>query len=236
MTTDSRPPARLVGLLPGALLDAWAVVMPTDCSGCGAADRALCGPCRAALTPNPVATTREDLSIWSALEYGGVTSRVLGAFKDGGRTDAAGPLAAALRAAIGAALIDRPEARPGSVVLATVPSSRLAWRLRGFHPVDLLVRRAGFTPTRLLAARRTAADQVGLGRQARIDNRRDSLRATRPLDGWSILLVDDIVTTGSTLLEARRAIQAAGGQVAGLATVAHTPRHHPDSSRSRQTA
>jgi hypothetical protein len=138
-----------------ALLDAWAVLMPTECSGCGSPDRALCPACACALHAAPKPATRGTLTVWSALDYSDVVGRVLVAYKDGGRTDCARPLAVALRAAIAAALA---AAEPGSggILLVTVPSSRRAWRARGFHPVDLLLKRAGLTPTRLLRPRPAA--------------------------------------------------------------------------------
>ena len=222
-----------------AVLDAWAVVMPTDCSGCGTPDRALCAACLCALRAAPRVAYRDDLAVWSALDYSGVVGRVLVAYKDGGRTDAAPALAAALREAVAAALTAAAPADPtqitGGIVLVTVPSSRRAWRVRGFHPVDLLLRRAGLRGRRLLRPSGSVADQVGLGRQQRLDNRSGSLVASRPLAGSRILLVDDIVTTGATLLEAARAIRQAGGEVIGAATVAETRRLHPDTHRSRKS-
>jgi predicted amidophosphoribosyltransferase len=219
-----------------ALLDAWAVLMPTECSGCGSPDRALCPACAGALHAAPKPATRADLTVWSALDYSDVVGRVLVAYKDGGRTDCARPLAVALRAAIAAALAAA-EPGPGGILLVTVPSSRQAWRARGFHPVDLLLKRAGLTPARLLRPRPAAAvaDQVGLGRGQRLVNRRDTLTAVHRLDAARILLVDDIVTTGATLLEARRALLAAGAEVLGAATVAETRRHRDDISRSPET-
>jgi predicted amidophosphoribosyltransferase len=121
------------------------------------------------------------------------------------------------------------------VLLAGVPSSRRAWRARGFAPVDLLLRRAGLRPVRLLRPGGRVADQVGLGRQARLDNRTGALVAARRLAGQRVLLVDDIVTTGATLLDARRAILLAGGEVIGAATVAETRRHHPVTESSPET-
>ena len=235
------PSGRLRQALRAAVLDAWAVLLPTECSGCGRPDRALCAACRAALLPEPRAAFRDDLTIWSAVDYTEVTGRVLVAYKDGGRTDAAPALAAALRSAVRAALAAT--AAPGGsapggsaagdgILLVTVPSSRRAWRLRGFHPVDGLLGRAGLRPTPLLRQSGRILDQVGLGKAERLDNRRGSLVATRPLTGSRVVLVDDIVTTGATLLEARRAIRQAGGEVLAAATVAHTRRRQPDVPQS----
>ena len=236
MTRDQRMLAAVRAAAHTAVLDAWAVLMPTQCSGCGTPDRALCVACLSALRAEPRAVYREDLTVWSALEYSGVVGRVLVAYKDGGRTDAAPALAAALRQAVGAALAAAdPAQTSGGVVLVTVPSSRRAWRARGFHPVDLLLGRAGLRGSALLRPCAGVADQVGLGRQQRLDNRSGTLAATRPLSGSRIVLVDDIVTTGATLLEARRALRQAGGEVIGAATVAETRRHHPDIHRSRET-
>jgi len=217
-----------------ALLDAWAVLMPTECSGCGTPDRALCAACRTALRGAPTSARREALTVWSALDYTEVVGRVLVAYKDGGRTDAAPMLAAALGAAVAAALAAAPPGASG-ILLVTVPSSHRAWRARGFHPVDLLLRRAGLWSVPVLRPRSAAADQVGLGREQRLDNRRDTLVAARSLAGQRVLLVDDIVTTGATLLEARRAVHLAGGIVLGAATVAETRRHRSDNTRSPET-
>lgn len=220
-----------------ALLDAWAVALPTECSGCGAPDQALCAACRSALAPEPHPCLRGDAVVWAALDYSGVARRVIGAYKDGGRTDAAGALAAPLRVAVAAALTAAPPGEDGpGVHLVSVPSSRRAWRIRGYHPVDLLLGRAGLAPTTVLRQAVEAADQVGLGRLERGRNKRGSLTARRPLDGFRCIVVDDIVTTGATLLEARRAVLEAGGEVLGLAALAETRRRHPARNGSAETA
>ncbi|TFD57127.1 ComF family protein [Cryobacterium suzukii] len=223
--------------LAAASRDAWATVLPTECCGCGVVDRALCADCRRALAPSVHPVVRDDALIWAALTYEGAARHAIAAYKDGGRTDAAAALAAPLRAAIVAALAavpanredrdaGRSDAGPG-IQLVTIPSSRLAWRVRGYHPVDALLHRVGLHPFAALAQRIEALDQVGLGRAARAANKSNSLVARRPLDGVLVILVDDIVTTGATLLEARRAVFAAGGAVVGLATLAETRRLLP---------
>ncbi|TFD30204.1 ComF family protein [Cryobacterium cryoconiti] len=217
-----------------AALDAWAVVMPTECSGCGAPDRALCEACLAALRPRLHSSERSGVQVLSALDYSGVARRVLGAFKDGGRTDAAGALAGPLRSVVAAALARAEPGGPG-IHLVTVPSSRRAWRIRGYHPVDLLLRRAGLRATRVLRTVAETQDQVGLGLEDRSRNRAGSLTALRRLDGFRALVVDDILTTGATVLEARRAVLHAGGEVVGVATVAETRRRFPAAQSSSET-
>ena len=213
-------------MLRDALLDAWALVLPVDCAGCGARDRSLCAGCSAALAPRPVARRLVDgTPVVSALDYDGAVRRAILAFKEQGRTDVARrlavPLAAAItgaRAAAGAA----PEILP-------VPTSPVAYRRRGYDPVAVLVRRAGLRPARELTTTRRTAQQKKLTADERSGNREGYLRAVRALDGRRFLLVDDVLTTGSTLAEASRAVRAGGGEVVAAATLAYTQKRaqHP---------
>ncbi|NEN07052.1 ComF family protein [Diaminobutyricibacter tongyongensis] len=218
-----------------AVLDALAVLAPTECSGCGEPDRALCASCREALEPVPALVELPEFRVWAALDYASAPRAVLLAFKDGGRTDAARALGAALRASVVAALHDAalhdaaprdaaPRDGPGGVHIATVPSSREAFRRRGYRPVELLLARAGLRSERVLRPVRPTADQASLGVAQRALNRAGSLRAVPRAAGRSYLLVDDILTTGSTLREAARALRAAGARVVGGAVVARTER------------
>jgi predicted amidophosphoribosyltransferase len=233
------PPPPLLSSLREAWLDALAVLAPTECSGCGVPDRALCNACRTALQPVPLRVDLPGLPVWAALDYQAVPRAVLVAFKDGGRTDAAPALAAALRAAIEASLRDAADrggrgggsrgsgggsgSRAG-VHIATVPSTRAEFRRRGYRPVEMLLARAGLRSERVLRPVRRTVDQASLGVAQRAVNRAGSLRAGPRAAGCSYLLVDDILTTGSTLREAARALRAAGGRVVGAAVVARTER------------
>lgn len=204
----------------GAILDAWAVVLPVDCAGCGAPDRGVCASCRSLLVPRVTQHRAGALTVASALRYDDEARRAILAFKEHGRTDVARVLAEALAASVSAA------AREADCVVA-VPSSRAAYARRGYDPVRVLLRRAGFLGIRALEHTRDSGAQKVLDAGARASNRRGAFAATRRLDGTKVLIVDDVLTTGATVSEAARALSAAGARVVGAATLAFTPRSLP---------
>jgi predicted amidophosphoribosyltransferase len=167
------------------------------------------------------------LRTWYSLRYQNTVRTVLVAFKDEGRTDVASALAEAMVPAVRAAL--RSIADGHTIRLATIPSTRAALRRRGYRPIELVLAHAGLQASRPLRAARQTADQAGLGLVERRTNRRESLSARRDVSGQTFLLIDDIVTTGATLREARRAIEAGGGRVIGAVAIAHTERRMPRS-------
>lgn len=212
-----------------AVLDAVAVVLPVRCAGCSAPDRSICVGCAEGLAPRVGSRTIAEVTVWSSLDYAEAARAVLLAYKDAGRVDAAGALARALRPALlaaGAGPGSSPALTPG-LVPVLIPSTRSATRSRGYHPTGMVLARSRVLPPplwRALRLTRQTADQAGLAGDERERNRAGSMVASCRVQGRRCLVVDDIVTTGATIAEAARAIRAAGGSVAGAATIAQTPR------------
>ncbi|BDZ65823.1 ComF family protein [Agromyces mangrovi Wang et al. 2018] len=227
-------PSALLARLAGAFRDAAAVLLPVRCAGCGVGGRAVCAPCADALRPSPVPGVRGDLRFTAALEYGGTVRAVLAAYKDGGRTDAATALAPALAAAVVA--VARARTGPVRPELVCVPSSAAARRRRGYHPVALLLRHAGLRDRRLLARTGERDDQAGLDLAARVRNASGALRALPAARGRTVVLVEDIVTTGATAREAVRALAAGGATVVGVAALAQTPRRGVPGGATREAS
>jgi ComF family protein len=208
----------MISRISRALLDAIAVLAPVDCAGCGSADRALCEDCRPKLQPAVTPRSLPDGStVFTALRYEGVVRHTLLALKEGGRTD----VVKALSAPLGAALMRA--SQPCAEFLA-VPSSRAAWRRRGYDPVALLCKRAGIEHAKVLRPARATVSQKSLGSSDRALNLHESMQSRISLRGRRFIIVDDVVTTGATLAEAARAVRAAGGEVVGQAALAFTPR------------
>lgn len=213
------PAGRALAAVRDACAQALALLLPVACAGCDLQGAALCGPCRVRLSPAPRSRRLEGLAVWSGLRFEGPCARAVRALKQRGRTDLARALAPALREALRRAVAGA----DGTVVAVPVPTSRDALRRRGYRVPDLVARRAGVRTTRLLTIVRATGDQRALGRDARARNTAGSMRVLRAAAGLSVVLIDDVVTTGATLREARRALEAAGARVVGAAVVADTP-------------
>lgn len=201
-----------------ALAEAFALLIPVECAGCGAVDAALCEVCRARLAPRVhTLTTPGGLVVCAGLTFDGPVARAMRVLKGDGRVGLARSFAPALRAAASALDV------PPDAVFAPVPTSAEAYRRRGYRVPDLVAARAGLPVGRLLRPARATADQRGLDRSARLGNVLGSMRA-RSAGGLRVVVVDDVVTTGATIDEAARAVRAAGGAVVGAAVIAGTPR------------
>jgi len=79
----------------------------------------------------------------------------------------------------------------------------------------------------VLAHSRPVADQAGLGARARQENLSGAFRLRRPIGDGAVVIVDDLVTTGSSLTEAARVLREARIPVLGAATIAATVRLRP---------
>lgn len=200
----------------GLLADA---VGPRGCAACDAQlarSAVFCASCALgldALEPAPAPATSAPFA------FGGPLREAIHRLKFQDRPDLARPLGELLRAHVRA---DVGWAAHDLVVPVPLHPARLAER--GYNQAALLARSVAQELGRPLCARglrrvRGTRAQSTLDRDERHANLRGALAAEGArVRGKAVLLVDDVVTTGSTLAACREALLAAGAtQVRGLA-------------------
>ncbi|MFC7878164.1 ComF family protein [Isoptericola sp. NPDC057391] len=226
------------------------LVVPISCPGCGALDVPWCPACASLLAAPPArveaTAPRLDrldgvpaLPVWALAAYTGPVRELVVAWKDRGRSDLdrlVGPPVRSAARAVAAPAAHAVAGRPLLVVGA--PSTAASRRARGRDHVRVLARAAaaGLHDAGLAAAvvpaltrRGRGRDQVGLGARARARNLTGSVatrdRALARAGGArpAVLLIDDVVTTGSTLAAAERALEDVGADVLGALVLAATP-------------
>jgi ComF family protein len=170
---------------------------------------------RCAVAPLPIDR------IVSAWRFGGQLAIAIRRLKFAGKTHVARAVAPLWSPLVAAAAAGSGGDRDGLVV--PVP---LHWRrrfTRGFDQAWHLALHAcadaGLAPpVPVLRRVRAGAPQSTLDQKARRDNLRDAFRVRMPVAGRTVVLVDDVVTTGATIAAAARALFAAGAtRVVGVA-------------------
>jgi predicted amidophosphoribosyltransferase len=217
------------------------LVLPRRCAGCdtpGATLCAMCSPPRAPVEIRGVQIRGAPVpAMFAAHEYRDGVRAALLAYKERNRRELAGPLGALLaRAAAQAQLRSRVEGS-ATTVLVPVPSARaIARRRGGDHVLRLAIgagRLTGLQVLPVIRLARAVRDSSGLDvaqRAVNLHHAMSAMSAMRAMPTRAVvtaLIVDDIVTTGTTIAEAARSLEAAGWSVSGAAAVAATPlRHH----------
>jgi predicted amidophosphoribosyltransferase len=222
-------------LLRDALID---LVLGGRCAGCGRPGVSLCPDCGRALAvstpyrawPEPAPELLRPTT--ATAEYAGVVRSLILAHKEHGRYSLARPLGEALAVAVQAAL------DPGRAAwLCPVPSSPATVRQRGHDPLRRMtaaavrhLRKRGYDVrvADALAVVRRPVDQAGLSAERRAANLDGAFGArsrwAERLTDQPVIVVDDVLTTGSTLAEACRALSSRGIPVLGCAVLAATRR------------
>jgi predicted amidophosphoribosyltransferase len=197
------------------------LLAPPLCTACrrpAASGAVLCPRCRRALehlAPAPVPIA--GLSVWAAVSYEGPARAVVHRLKFSRATALAGHMAAAIAANAPAGLLAHP--------LVAVPSPPARRRSRGFCHATLLAEalaaRTGLSVLPLLDRAGHSPRQVGRARGPRL-RAPPGFRAA--LEGSeTVVLVDDVVTTGATLGACAQALRGKGWHCAHAVAYARTP-------------
>ena len=117
-------------------------------------------------------------------------------------------------------------------VLVPIPLGKKRLKERGYNQVGLVARPLAYQlgiryePDALWKTRETRS-QVGLTISERSENVRDAYQADSKLaKDKSVLLMDDVATTGSTISACTAALRVAGAQEVYVLTIARALPHH----------
>lgn len=192
------------------------LVVPSRCAICEGQGEDLCLECCTSLNLGIREAQRGEVSCLVVSTYDESVSKLLVAFKDKSQASLAIYIAKFMLPALDS-FADYHE----SIYLVPIPSRNENFATRGYVPSLLLTQNlVKLSPVRFrtlncLSFIRNVRDQVGLDASARGENLRGSMKSNQTLDGKVCVVVDDVITTGATVLEANRVLSVAGAVVIG---------------------
>ena len=214
------------------------LLLGSRCHGCGTAWWGVCPDCRTALAARHPRWARPDpcpagfpRTVTSS-PYDQLLRGLVNAHKERQALGLTPVLGRRLAQSVHGLLRARNVAPGAAVSLVPVPSAARAVRERGFDATAAMARAAARSlrphyrvgVATILVQASGVRDQSGLDARARQANLAGGFRLRGQPPDRAVVLVDDLVTTGSSLAEAARVLRRAGVLVLGAATVAATQR------------
>ena len=189
---------------------------------CEALGPNLCADCRQVLRPSPHDFQRGPVVGRAATYLSPEVSKLLVSFKDRGQS----ALVSDLNELI-APLVAELAAFSEVVYLVPAPSRMENFARRGFTPSVVLARAlsnqvSNTSLLNCLVLVKNVKDQVGLSGAQRHENLAGSMSLNQRVGGRLCFVVDDICTTGATLIEAWRALSVGGANVLGALVISES--------------
>lgn len=205
------------------------IIFPSRCIGCTRLGISICSECRKQWHPHiyqrEINWNGENFPVLSAIQYSPIASRVLLSAKES-------QIRAADQLIVNGVVhsLNTFVKRYGSATLVPVPSRKSANRKRGRNFLQEITSQVaaevGLSSHSLLTHSRKVRDQSRLNIADRSENVSRAFSIAPELTaqlsagntGPTIIVIDDLITTGATLSEAIRALRTAGFTVLGAVT------------------
>lgn len=190
------------------------LIFPQRCIGCMQLGPTICSQCRLSWHPHIYRTHVDNLLVTSSILYSPIAARILVAAKESNQRSADILIIDAIRH-----ILENFKGDTANLTFIPMPSSRYAMRKRGRNFMEFVCEELDISYSNILFHQRRVQDQSGLNAQERRLNLVGAFALEKSVRIYGdIVLIDDVVTTGSTLREARRALSAGGLQVSAAIT------------------
>ena len=191
-----------------------ALIFPQRCIGCMHLGLTICSQCRLSWHPHIFRTHVDTLPVTSSILYSPIAARILVAAKEANQRSADTLIIDAMQY-----ILENYKGDIANLTFIPMPSSKKAIRKRGRNFIEFVCKELNISYSNVLFHKRSVKDQSGLNAEERRSNLVGAfgLESSVRIYG-DIVLIDDVVTTGSTLREARRALSAGGLQVSAAIT------------------
>ena len=186
------------------------LLFPVHCYGCKAIGLEICSKCRRFWNPHFYIQKIDGLTVYSSIKYSPIARSILLSAKESSVKRADEMIIEALLNT----LRRLPPHLLRDAVLMPIPGSKRAIRKRGrdfiFELTKELSDRTGIPRISGMEISRGLLDQSGLSATDRSRNISGAFKFEGPKILKEVFLIDDLVTTGATLLEAKRALNEGG--------------------------
>jgi ComF family protein len=190
------------------------LIFPQRCIGCSQLGFLICSSCRTSWHPHIYKTHIDNLEVTSSILYSPIAARIIVAAKENNEKNAQDLLIEALRN-----ILNAYRGNIKTLTFVPIPSSKIAQRKRGRNFIKELCSQLELRYADILFHERRVRDQSGLSAKERSKNLIGAFGVEKlPRIFGEIVLIDDVVTTGATLREARRALLASGLRVSAAIT------------------
>lgn len=232
----SKPDTPQAGLPASARFSAWGrqawrelldVIFPPRCAHCARLDTHWCADCLEALNQealhielNHQHTALAELDAYASTgTHQGILQSAIQALKYDEQVALARPLGLRLAHVLKTLQWD-------ITFILPVPLHASRYAKRGYNQSELLAQEMAHTLeipylNQAIIRHRNTRPQVGLHREGRLVNVQAAFISTQPLIGQSLVLVDDVRTTGATLSACAQAARLAGAERVYALTVTH---------------
>lgn len=188
------------------------LLLPAPCVGCGKLPKPICSLC----IPSADLEREEmfGIPLFYAGHLQGILEKLITSYKDSHRISVEPVLVELLNQ-----VVRQTHTRVAFDLFAIPPRNKKNFRRRGFHPIEQLTARShlGNIPRVYSSATRPVSDQRLLAAKERAGNTNQAFSLCR--GQGDLVLVDDVLTTGATVAELRRAAIEAGYRVTAICVI-----------------